>query len=120
MSKRKREQLEFAFDKLNDKARAGGALNPVFTQELKKLQKEIIDEEAPKTIAAGDIDIEMAITTFGLRFVDYGPEYLWKIEDIPDIQESPTSSLGKILRNVNLDLIMPAIRPNSREVRSNR
>jgi hypothetical protein len=125
MSRRlKREQLELVFDKLNVKAHAEGAALTsdvlAFTQDLKKLKQEVLDEEAPKTIAAGDFDIEMAIETFGLWFVDYGPEYLWKIEDIPDIQVSPTSSLGKFLHNVNLAVIMPAVRSNSHDVRSNR
>ena len=71
-------ELELVFDKLNVKAHAEGAAltSPALTGDLKKLKREILDEEAPKTIAAGDFDTEMAITTFGLGFVDYGPEYL--------------------------------------------
>jgi len=104
MSTLKREQLELFVDKIIVTAHAeGSALTsdvPVFTRDLKKLTQKIIDEEAPKTIAAGAFDIDMAITAFGLRFDDYGPEYTWKFEDIPDV--SPTSSLGKFLRYVIL------------------
>lgn len=111
MSKRKREQMELVFDKITVKANTEGtALTsdvPAFTRTLKKLKQDILDEEAPKTIAAGDFTIEMAVVTFGLQFGDYGREYLWEIEDIPDIQNSPTSSLGKVPRNLNLGVIMP-------------
>ena len=114
MSTLKREQLELFVDKINVTAHAeGSALTsdvPVFTRDLKKLTQKIIDEEAPKTIVAGAFDIDMAITAFGLRFDDYGPEYSWKIEDIPDIQVSPTSSLGKFLRYVILAVVTFAIR----------
>src|SRR6266545_8287224 len=113
MSKRKCEQMELFFDKINVKANAEGtALTsdvPAFTWTLKKLKQKILDEEAPKTIATGDFDITMAIVTFGLQFIDYGPEYLWKIEDIPDIQDLPMSSLGKVPRNMNLAVIMPCM-----------
>ena len=101
-------------DKINVTAHAeGSALTsnvPVFTRDLKKLTQKIIDEEAPKTIAAGASDIDMAITAFGLWFDDYGPEYSWKIEDIPDIQVSPMSLLGKFLRYVILAVVTFAIR----------
>ena len=104
MSKRDHiREVESVFDqinvKLNEDATTFTPDIQGFTQSLKKLKEKLLDKATSKTIAAGDFTMETAILTFGLQYVESSPEYLWKIEDIPENKDSPKSSFGKIPRN---------------------
>jgi hypothetical protein len=100
MSKRNRSRdIESIFDqikvKLNENATAFTPDIQQFTEGLNKLKETLLGDATPKTIAAGDFTMEMAIVTFGLQYAESTPESLWRIEDIPETQQLPTSSFGK-------------------------